>query len=74
MVLGLMMKERILDFAPAEGTQQRVNFVDFLDHLGPTEPTLAVPVAAVLLVWIVLGVIRGIWKARLSPAFCAGGV
>ena len=31
-------------------------------------------VAAVLLVWIVLGVIRGIWKARLSPAFCAGGV
>ena len=74
MVLRLDDEREDLDFAPTKGTQQRVDLENFLDHFGPTQSTLAVPVAAILLALVVLGVIRGICKARFSPAFCAGGV
>ncbi len=73
MVLGLMMKERILT-SPSQKGHSKGSISNFLDHLGPTQPSLPMPLAAILLVLVVLGVIRGICKARLSPAFCAGGV
>ena len=68
--LGLGDEREDLDFAPTEGTQQRVNFVNFLDHLCPTEPALSVRVAAILTVLVVFS---GIFNANagLPPAFCA---
>jgi len=60
-----------LDFSTTEGTEQRVNFVDFLDHFCPAQPALAVPVASILLVIVVLVVKSGVWKAQFPPAFCA---
>ncbi len=69
--LGLCDEREDFNVSPTEGTQQRVNFVNFLDHLCPTEPALSVRVAAILSVLVVF---RGIFDAGLSPAFCAGGV
>ncbi len=71
MVLGLDNERKDLDFSATEGTEQKVNFVNFLDHFCPAQPALAVPVASILLVIVVLVVMSEIWKARFSPAFCA---
>ena len=57
-----------LDFSATESTQERVNFVNFLDHLGPTEPALSVGVTAILAVLVVF---IGIFDSGLSQAFCA---
>ena len=57
-----------LDFSATESAQQRVNFVNFLDHLCPTEPALSMRVAAILAVLVVFS---GIFNSGLSQAFCA---
>jgi hypothetical protein len=57
-----------LDFSATESAQQRVHFLNFLDHLCPTEPALSVGVSAILAVLVVFS---GIFNSGLSQAFCA---
>ncbi len=57
-----------LDFSATESAQQRVDFVNFLNHFCPAEPSLSVCVAFIL---AVLAVFIGILSSGLSAAFCA---
>ena len=57
-----------LDFSTTESAQQRVDFVNFLNHFCPAEPSLSVCVAFIL---AVLAVFIGILSSGLSAAFCA---
>ncbi len=61
------------DFGTTESTQQRINLVDLLYHLGPTQPALPLPPAEFVIV-LVCVVGSCTFEPCFSNSLCAGGV